>query len=105
MIASTEYVTILFGVEGLGLGSDGLAFCNIHYGEMVFVYSWISTYWEVAWDIRDRKGDLSGYLDGDLLGFFPSLSGISTFSRDLEIDNSGVLFISIVWDINWAIVG
>ena len=49
MIASTEYVTILFGIEGGGLGTDGLAFWDLHYmvkwclsphyDEMVFVSS------------------------------------------------------------------
>ena len=35
LIASTEYITILFVMEGVGLGSDGLAFWEFCYGEMV----------------------------------------------------------------------
>ena len=43
MISSNEYVTILFGEEGGGLDADGIAFWYLHYGEMVFIFSWIST--------------------------------------------------------------
>ena len=32
------------------------------------VSSWISTYCNIAREIRDRTGDRSGDLDGDLLG-------------------------------------
>ena len=30
LITSTEYVTILFGMEGGGLGADGRAFCYLN---------------------------------------------------------------------------
>ena len=43
LIASTEYGTILFGMEGGGLGADGLTFWDLNNGEIVFVSSWIST--------------------------------------------------------------
>ena len=37
-----------------------------------------------------------GDIVGDLIGVFSSLSGISSCSRDLYIDSSGVLFIYIL---------
>ena len=43
MIASTEDITILFGMEDGGLGDYVINFWDIHYGEMVFVSSWIDT--------------------------------------------------------------
>ena len=51
MIDSAKYVTIFFGMEGVGLGADGLAFWDLHYNEMAFVSSWISTYWGIASEI------------------------------------------------------
>ena len=68
-ISFTEYFTILFGVEGGGLGAYCIAFWDLHYGEMVFVSSWISTYWDIACDIGDQMGAQLVYLDGYLLGF------------------------------------
>ena len=35
LIASTEYVTILFGVERGGIGADVRSFCGFNYGEIV----------------------------------------------------------------------
>ena len=40
---------------------------STHYGEMLFVSSWISNYWEIAWDIGDRTGAQSVDVNGDLI--------------------------------------
>ena len=112
-------------MEEGGLGADGLAFWDLHngemvlvsswistmvkwclsphYGEMVFVYSSISTYWEIACEIGYQTGARSGNLNGDLLGFFNLFSGISNCSGDLELDSVGFLSISIVREIDETI--
>ena len=57
LIASTEYVTILFGVEVGGIGAYGRALWDLQYGEIVDIFSsWISTYWDIAWEIGDQTG-------------------------------------------------
>ena len=68
LISSTECVTILFGMEGGGIGADGLAFWDNHNGEMVFVSSWISTM--EKWRLSPHYGEMvfvssriSTYLD------------------------------------------
>ena len=38
-IDSTEYVTILSGMDWGWLGADGLAFWDLHFGEILFVSS------------------------------------------------------------------
>ena len=35
LIASTGYVTILFGMEGIGSGTDGRDFWDLHYDQIV----------------------------------------------------------------------
>ena len=107
LIASTEYVTILFGMKRRGLGADGHAFWNIH----------------LWWDIL-ILAPLGSLTIGRLLGsseferelnreilmeiclvLFSSFSGIYTCLGDLDLDSSGVLFISIDQEIDRSIVG
>ena len=65
-----------------GIGSDGLACWDLHYGEMVFVSFWISKYWYISSEIWNQTGYLSGCLDVDLLGFvFVFLWDIHFFRR------------------------
>ena len=72
----------MFRVEGVGLGVDDLDFWDLHYGEMFFVSSWISTYWEITWEIRGLTGARSGDIDGDLIGVvFLVLCNLHLFSR------------------------
>ena len=104
LIVSTENVTILFRMEGGGLGATDLAFWYLqlgemvfvsscistmlkwclssHYGEMVFDSYWISTYWYISWEIADWTRDRSGDLNGDLLEVFSLvLCSIPLFRR------------------------
>ena len=118
MIASTKYVTILFGMEGGGLGADGLALWDLQNGEMVFVTSLISTM--VKWCLSPLGSlpigillgisDIEWELDLDIsmetyLVFFPSFSGVSTCSEDLYLNSLRFISIYIFWEINLAIVG
>ena len=52
LISSTEYVTILFGTEGGGLGDYGCAFWDLHYGEIVWFCLFLDLYL-----LGDRLGD------------------------------------------------
>ena len=67
--------------------------------------SWISNYWEIAWDIGDQMVAWSGDLNGNLLGIFSFFSGIFTCLGDLDLNSLEVLFISLDREIDWEIVG
>ena len=44
LVASTEYVTILFGMDRGGFGADGRAFWDLHNGEIVFFFILLDLY-------------------------------------------------------------
>ena len=85
---------------GGGLGVYGRAFWDIHLsgyqiGRSVYWdSSRISTYKEINWEIGDRTGDQSGYIDGEGIG----VSGLALW----DIHQSGdwdIHILVVLWDI------
>ena len=97
----------MFWGGGGGGVDDGLAFWDIHLWRDCLILAPLGS---LPIGRSLGRSEIERDLDWEIsmetcLVLFYSFSGISTCSGYLELDSSGVIFISLVWDIYWSIVG